>query len=477
MTRTDSASPDTALATQGRIWAIAWPVMLSNITVPLLGLVDSAILGHLPNAAYLGAVAIGAQLFTMLCWSFGFLRMGTTALSARSHQAAAQHQVLINAIWLALPLSLTVWLLGTLLYPLVLPLMDASNEVEAGAATYLAIRLFSVPAVLLQYCLLGWFIGRGQTRVPLVIMTVTNLINGGLDALFVYGLGMTTDGVALGSVIADWSGLAVGLYYAHRSGAFHPLLSQLDKGLAGLWRSRPDWPTLKPVVQVNHQLFVRTLTLLLVFAFFNAQGAQQGELVLATNSLIITLLLLISNALDGIAHAAESLTGQALARFAGNRSQTTKQGAVDSEDSVAHTARQVRITFLLTGVNSLALGILMTLLFAFGSHWIWPMLTNNQDLLAVLDQYQHWLIWLPMVGWWSYWLDGLCIGAGATATMRNAMLAAALLVFVPLWWLLDGQGNSGLWISFYAFLLARALFVIQFSVSLYRQPVNYAPRS
>lgn len=105
------------------------------------------------------------------------------------------------------------------------------------------------------------------------------------------------------------------------------------------------------------------------------------------------------------------------------------------------------------------------------------MLTNNQDLLAVLDQYQHWLIWLPMVGWWSYWLDGLCIGAGATATMRNAMLAAALLVFVPLWWLLDGQGNSGLWISFYAFLLARALFVIQFSVSLYRQPVNYAPRS
>ena len=457
MANTDSAQPASALATQGRIWAIAWPVMLSNITVPLLGLVDSAILGHLPDATHLGAVAIGAQLFTMLCWSFGFLRMGTTAMAARSHNQQAQHQSLLNALWLALPLGIAVWLLGQWLLPLVLPWMGASDAVESGAATYLAVRTASVPAVLMQYCLLGWFIGRGDTRVPLVIMTVTNLVNGSLDALFVFGLGMTTDGVAWGSVIADWSGLLIGLWFAARSGAFE---QWAGKSVGGIWSSRPDWPTLKPVIKVNHELFVRTLTLLLVFAFFNAQGAQQGELVLATNSLIITMLLLISNALDGIAHAAESLTGKALAGYRHNPSTTVTN---------------VRNVLWISGVNSMALASLMTLLFAAASDVIWPLLTNNHNLIAVIDQYQHWLIWLPIIACWSYWLDGLCIGAGATATMRNAMLAAALLVFVPLWWLLQEYGNSGLWISLYAFLLARAVFVIRFTFDLYRRPVNYVP--
>nr|WP_246624605.1 MATE family efflux transporter [Oceanobacter mangrovi] len=435
--------------------------MLSNITVPLLGLVDSAILGHLPDAVYLGAVAIGAQLFTLLCWSFGFLRMGTTALTARSHNDAGQQQVLFNAIWLSLPLALLVMLAGAVLFPLVIPWMGASAEVSSGAREYLAIRMYSIPAVLLQYGLLGWFIGRGQTRVPLLIMTITNLVNGGLDALFVFGLGMTVDGVALGSVMADYSGTLLGLAFALK--ACNVRLGQLlPQHWLVIWQRRPAFEQLKPVIKVNHQLFVRTLTLLLVFAFFNAQGAQQSELILATNSLIITLLMLISNALDGIAHAAESLTGQSLA----SRSR---------EPDNHHHLLQVRSTLLLTGVNSLTLALLLTLVFALGADQIWPLLTNNVQLLPVLADYQHWLIWLPLIGCWSYWLDGLCIGAGATATMRNAMLAATLLVFLPLWWFTRELQNTGLWLSFYAFLLARGVFVIPFTIRLYKQPDIFAP--
>ncbi len=459
-------------ATQGRILAIAWPVMLSNITVPLLGLVDSAILGHLPDAAYLGAVSIGAQLFTLLCWSFGFLRMGTTALTARSCSAAEQTGVLGHAFWLALPLSAIIGCAGWLLLPQVIPWMGATQAVSDGAQLYLSIRVISVPAVFAQYALLGWFIGRGQTRVPLIIMTITNLANGGLDALFVYGMDMTTDGVALGSVIADYLGLATGLWFVWRLQAnvetpadqhnlIHTVLQR--------WHRRPSWQQLQPMIRINRQLFVRTLTLLLVFAFFNAQGARQGELILAANSLMITLLLLISNALDGIAHAAESLTGQALAQTG----QTAHQRR--SRDAIERLSINVQRIIIITGVNSLTLAILLSLIFTAAGNWLWPLFTNNPALLPLLDEYQIWLIGLPLVGFWSYWLDGLCIGAGAASTMRNTMLTAALLVFMPLWWLTSELGNTGLWLSFYAFLLARAVFVMRFTRQLYCEPVSFAP--
>ncbi|MDP2546878.1 MATE family efflux transporter [Oceanobacter sp. 4_MG-2023] len=465
------AAPATGwAATQGRILTIAWPVMLSNITVPLLGLVDSAILGHLPDAAYLGAVSIGAQLFTLLCWSFGFLRMGTTALTARSRSATEQVDVLGHAFWLAIPLSAIIGLCGWLLLPLVIPWMGATPAVSDGAQLYLSIRVISVPAVFAQYALLGWFIGRGQTRVPLIIMTITNLANGGLDALFVYGMDMTTDGVALGSVMADYIGLATGLWFVLRqtNSADQPLLLRAKQ----YWLQRPSWQQLQPMIRINHQLFVRTLTLLLLFAFFNAQGARQGELILAANSLIITLLMLISNALDGIAHAAESLTGQTLAQA--SASQTTHKSPPPNQSQQDQSAN-VRRIILITGVNSVLLAVLLSLLFAAAGSWLWPLLTDNTALLPLLDEYQIWLVGLPLAGFWSYWLDGLCIGAGATHTMRNAMLAAALLVFMPLWWLTTDLGNTGLWLSFYAFLLARAVFVTRFAIQLYRQPVSFAP--
>ena len=446
MPASPSDSHPSAAATQRRILALAWPVMLSNITVPLLGLVDSAILGHLDNASHLGAVAIGAQLFTLLCWSFGFLRMGTTAACARSLSERGVQDALQHGMWLALALMPPLLLMAWLLLPPLLPWMGASALVESGAREYLQIRALAIPAVLLQYVFTGWFIGRGDTRVPLVVMVLTNLVNASLDAVLVFGVGMTADGVALGSVLADYTGLLAAYGFARRV------------GLPGVRQWLAQWPglaTLQPLIRINRQLFVRTLVLLLVLTLFQAGGARQDDLVLAANSLLLSLLMLIANALDGFAHAAESLAGQALAR---------------------QQSYQVRQLVRLTGLDSLLLAMVLTLLCALGGDWLWPLLTDNPQLLPVLDQYSLFLAGLPLIGFGSYWLDGVAIAAGATTTMRNAMLLSAL-VFLGIWQLLGFMGNAGLWLALYGFLLCRALAALPFLRRLYLDPLGFAPKS
>ena len=424
MTAVSAASNDSWTATQRRILALAWPIIISNITVPLLGLVDTAVLGHLPDASHLAAVALGSQLFTLLFWSFGFLRMGTTALVVQASGRSDEQQVLRvlqRALWLTLPLVPLLVLLALALWPLLLPLMGGTAALQQEALSYLHLRLLATPAVLVQYSLIGWFIGQGKPRLPLLMLVTANGINALLDIWFVFGLGMTSDGVAAATAIADYSAALLGLWLAYR------------QGLRGLGR-RPAWASMAATIKVNQHLFVRTLCLLAVFAFFTAQGARQGELILATNAMLITLLLLISNALDGFAHAAETITGQALG---------------------AGRPRQMRRGIWASGVSSLLLAVLLSMGFWYAGPWLLQQLTDNEALQSSLATYQVFLFWLPLVGCLSYWLDGVLVGASATAWMRNAMLASALLCFLPLWWWLQPMGNQGLWLAFYGFLLCR----------------------
>lgn len=442
------ANQTSVAATQGRIWALAWPIMLSNITVPLLGLVDTAILGHLDDAVHLGAVAVGSQLFILLFWSFSFLRMGTTALTARASGAKQLQPTndqrlrqLQLGLWLLLPLIPLVMALGWLLWPLALPLMTDNPAIQHGAQQYLSIRLWATPAVLGQYVLLGWFIGLGKTRIPLILLTVSNVINAALNYLFVFHFDMTADGVALGTVIAEYSALILGLSFA------------AQQGLRSLGM-RPDWLQLKPMLSINHHLFVRTLVLLSSFAFFTAQGAQQGELILAANAVLITLLLLIANALDGFAHAAEVLVGQSLG---------------------AHQPSEIRRAIRLTGINSLLMALLLSVLFWLAGEQLFRLLTDNPKLIPVLEQYRWFLFLLPLAGMPSYWLDGIFVGAGQSQTMRNAMIAAVVLVFYPLWWLFNhiltlADPNLGLWLAFYGLTLARAAFMTNKFLTLYKKP-------
>jgi len=366
-----------------------------------------------------------------LFWSFGFLRMGTTSLIARHHGAGdgtACRAVLGQSAVLALGLATLLLTAGPWLAPLVIGWMGASPEVAALAQSYTQIRLLSAPASLLNFALIGWFIGLQDTRRPLAILATTNLLNIALDALLILGLGLGSDGAAWASVLSEYAGLAVGLALAW------PMLRKMG--------GQMDWPALRrlasyrPLLQVNRHLFVRTLCLLLVFAFFSAQGARLGDPVLAANAILLQFLMLTSYALDGFAHAAEALSGRAI--------------GARRLDRFFQTARGTAFWALGT-----ALGI--SALFALGAPW-WPgLFTEIPEVLGLVNAYYMWVCVLPLIAVWGYWLDGLFLGSGQTHLMQHTVLASALLVFLPLWWLLTPLGNQGLWLAFTAFNGARGL--------------------
>lgn len=428
------------LQLQHRILQLAWPIMLSNITVPILGLVDTAVLGHLDDVSYLGAVALGSQVVTLLLWSFGFLRMGTTSLSAHAMGASNAHnsssqsteRILHNALFMALLISLPLMVFAFFSIEKIISLIGGSAEVQSLAVEYASIRFLATPAVLIQYVLIGWFIGRGETKVPLLLLIISNSINALLDVLLVYGFGLNSDGVAWATFFADYSAASLGLYFSVKT----------IKKIKKTERRKFYWPKfqeLKPLIDINHQLFVRTLCLLSVFIFFTAQGAKQGDLILAVNAIMLTLLLLISNALDGFAHAAESIVGQSLG---------------------AKNFKQLRQGIWLTGANILLIALFMVAGFFWQSENLLSLLTDQEDVLVLAIKYSPWLIWLPLVGFSSYWLDGVFIGMQASAQMRNSMLLAALIIFFPIWYLTKEMGNNGLWLAFYSFLLARSVFML-----------------
>lgn len=417
--------------THQRIWQMAWPMMLSNLSIPLLGAVDTAILGRLPSPVYLGAVTLGGVILSLLFWSFGFLRMGTTSLTARHYGAgddSAGRSLLGQSAVLALALAAVLLVSGPWLAPLVIGWMGASQEVAALAQSYTQIRLLSAPASLLNFALIGWFIGRQNTRRPLVILATTNVLNIALDILFILGLGLGSDGAAWASVLSEYAGLMIGVALAW------PMLKRMQGAM--------DWPALRrlasyrPLLQVNRHLFVRTLCLLLVFAFFSAQGARLGDTVLAANAILLQFLMMTSYALDGFAHAAEALSGRAIG------------------------ARRLDQFYRITRATALwalgtALGI--SVLFALGAP-LWPRLfTEIPEVLSVVNTYYAWICILPIVAVWGYWLDGLFLGSGQTRAMQYTVLASALLVFLPLWWLFTPLGNQGLWLAFTGFNGARGL--------------------
>ena len=412
-----------------RIWQLAWPVMISNITVPLLGLVDTAVLGHLDQSHHLGAVALGNQILVLMLWSFGFLRMGTTSLTAYAKGAqSSEFEVFRHALILALMIAFPLMLVGQLAAPFIIAWMGPGPMISPGAEEYISIRLMAAPAVLVQYAIIGWFIGIGNSKVPLVLLVLANSLNAVLDVILVYQFNMTSDGVAWASLVADYCSAAAGFWW---------LLSYQKQGQLKL--SWPGWQSLSPLIKINQDLFVRTLCLLSVFAFFTAQGAQQGEDVLALNAIMLTLLLFISNALDGFAHAAESLIGQSLG---------------------AGQQQELKRVIWLTGLCSVLVAVLLTfILWGFADNIIYG-LTDIAPVRALANEYLVWLICLPLVGFSSYWLDGVFIGSQGTRAMKYSMLASALLIFLPVWFLTQAFTNHGLWFSFYAFLLARSVFLI-----------------
>ncbi|HSP32392.1 MAG TPA: MATE family efflux transporter [Halomonas sp.] len=418
-----------------RIWALAWPIILSNITVPLLGLVDTAVVGHLPDSRYLAGVTLGATLFSFLYWGFGFLRMGTTGLVAQAMGRESDSDVrnlLGQSLIMALVIGVLLIVFASPLITLGLRLLDGSDVATNIAREYAHIRLWSAPAVLANYAILGWFLGQQNSRVTLMILLLTNSVNIVLDLWFVVGLGMTSNGVAWASVIADYSAFAFGSYLVVR---------QLARLEGHFLRERLlALAAYAALFNVNANLFVRTLGLLFAMAFFTAQGARQGDTVLAANAVLLQFIMLTSYALDGFAHAAESLIGRAY-------------GRKDWREFADTVRAAARFSFWTAGAAAL--------LFALGGNTFIALLTGLEVVRMTAAQVLPWMVIMPHIAVWSYLLDGVFIGTTAVREMRNSIFIG-LAAYLPAWWFTQGLGNHGLWLAFMLFALVRSAVLIHY---------------
>jgi MATE family multidrug resistance protein len=416
------------------ILAIALPMIASALSVPLLGVVDTAIMGHLDSPVYLGAINVGVTAFNLFLWGLGFLRMSTTGLVAQAHgrgdrAAVARH--LVQALLLALALAMTLLLLAPFwIDPLIRWFASDHGAVQALASTYMHWRLWSLPASLWLFVMMAFFLAIQRARVVLQLMLVSQVGNMLLDYFLVVHWHWKIEGVAAGSVISEYLALLLGLWHLARI----RILQALPKTFWRQWRLQRR--ELLQLLAFNRDIFIRTVCLMFVFAFFTRQSASQGEVILAANAVLLNFFYLASYGLDGFAHAVESLAGHYYGRGDKN------------------ALRQViRDVFTVSWAVAAALS---------ASYWLAGegMIHLLTDLPAVRHasmEYLRWVVLLPLVAVASFVYDGLCVATLQTRVMRNSMLVATLFCFVPLWMMLRSLGNDGLWLAFLAFFIVRGL--------------------
>ncbi|MBX8547109.1 MATE family efflux transporter [Pseudomonas cichorii] len=416
--------------THHRVWGLALPMILSNISVPLVALVDTAVIGHLPHAHQLGAVAVGATLYTFLAWAMGFLRMGTTGFAAQAagrSDGAALRQILLQGLLLAMGLACLLGLIALPFSHLALSLMQPSADLQQMTLDFFHARLFGLPAALATYALVGWFLGTQNARAPLAILLITNAVNILLNLWFVLGLDWGVVGSARASVLAEWTGALIGLFMARNALRAWP-------GRI-VWAALKLWSNWRPLLAVNRDIFIRTLALQSIMFLITAQGARLGDATVAANALLLNGLLLTSHALDGLAHAVEALCGHAI----GARDRTA-----------------LRRSLVVAGGWSLIASLAFALLFLTGGHLFVQMQTNIPEVRETALVYLPYLAAMPLLAVWSYLLDGLFIGATRAREMRNAMLISVALIAPVAFFAVD-QGNHGLWLTFMTFTLVRGL--------------------
>ncbi len=414
-------------------WRLAWPLILANLTVPLLGIVDLAVVGHLPEPHHLGAVAIGAMAFSVLYFAFGFLRMGTTGLTAQAFGRRDGDEIracLARPLVAGVILGLVFLLLATPIHRVSLLLFEPSADVAREFETYLRVRLLGAPAALASMVVLGWLLGLQNARGPMALLIVTNAINIVLDLIFVLGLGLGVWGVAVATVCAEYGGLALALWLARRSLV----------GLGGrwLWSRISDGAAFRRLVAVNRDILLRSLCLEAAFVTLTALGSRQGEVILAANAILLNFQLFAAFGLDGFAHAAEAMVGRYV-------------GAQDP----AGVRRAVRANLFW----SLALALAVMAGFLLAGPLAIRIMTGLEAVRAAAAVFLPYLVVSPLVSVWAFLFDGVFIGATRTAEMRNGMILALAIFLLAAVLLMPALGNHGLWLAFLAFMLARGLWL------------------
>lgn len=414
-----------------RTWRIAAPVIITNISVPLLGAVDTAVVGRLPGPEYIGAVAVGALIISMMYHSCNFLRMGTTGLTAQSFGARDGTEVrtwLGRALALGTAIGVLFIALQWPIYEIASLIIDPSDAVDPLTRGYFEVRIWGAPAAMANYALLGWFFGIQNTRAALITQVWLNGLNIVLDFWFVLGLGWGVEGVAWATIISEYSAFALGLIFAAAS----------LKSFGGRFKMselREPGP-LRRMISVNSDIFIRSLCLQAVFVTITATGSRLGDTVLAANALLLHIQVFIAYGLDGFATAAEALTGEA-------------KGARRRD----HFDSAVRASSIWAGL----LAIVFCLMTALLGPWVIELLTTVTEVRETAKIYLIWSVFLPAISIWSFQLDGIFIGCTWSRQMRNSMILS-LGVFLPTIWILHEQfGNHGVWASFAMLMAARAV--------------------
>jgi len=416
-----------------RLFSLAIPMIISNITTPLIGLVDTAVMGHMQNVSYLAGVSLGAIILTQVVWICGFLRMSATGLSAQTYgnqNADEATRVLLQTGGLGL-------VLGVLLIVLQLPLLSAglwiaqpSVDVAQAATAYFQIRVWSAPAALMNLALIGWLVGQQQHRHIMRIQILANLVNAGLDVALVFGFDMGVKGVAIASVCAELLIFALAIRLVLRSGNVRMTTA------ASLWNG---WQRL---LSLNSDMLVRNLALQLCLAFVTYTGISFGDMTASVNAIILQFFTLIALGLDGLAYAVEALVGEA-------------SGANRKANLQEQQPLKPIVNNALWWSSMFALGYSAVFLLA-GTHIV-SLLTDIDTLRMAMDEYLVLVVALPVISHWCFLFDGVYIGLTKARIMRNSMLLCMVLFFVPGWYGLSDYGNWGLWGCFLIFLALRGV--------------------
>ena len=413
------------------ILQIALPSIVSNITVPLLGLIDVTIVGHLGASSYIGAIAVGGMLFNIIYWIFGFLRMGTSGMTSQAYgrkDKAEMMRLLTRSTGVGLLIALTLLVLQYPIEQIAFTFIETTPEVQRLASTYFRICIWGAPAVLGLYSFSGWFIGMQNSRYPMFIAIMQNIVNILTSLLLVYGCDMKIEGVAIGTLVAQYAGFLMAMaLWLHHYKYLHPyaeLRSLTDKG------------AMRRFFLVNRDIFLRTLCLVAVTVFFTSAGAAQGEVILAVNTLLMQLFTLFSYIMDGFAYAGEALAGK----------------HIGANDRTA--LRQMVRQLFIWGIG---LSLVFTLLYGIGGEDFLRLLTNETDVITASSSYFYWVLAIPLAGFSAFLYDGIFIGATATGLMLRAMATASATFFLLYWGFREAMGNHALWMAFITYLLIRGI--------------------
>ncbi|MBX2841381.1 MAG: MATE family efflux transporter [Flammeovirgaceae bacterium] len=415
-----------------KILELAVPNILSNLTIPLLSSVDTALVGHLDGLYYLGAIAIGGMIFNFIYWGFGFLRMGTTGLTAQAFgndNRESTSLIFARAIVLATLISLVLILLQKPIGLLSFYLIKASPEVEKYAESYYNIRIWAAPATLMLYAIHGWFLGMQNAKYPLILAIAVNVGNIGFSVCFVKVLNLNSDGVALGTVCAQYMGLGLGFFLMLKKYAAYFKNLKLNQIIKG--------GELKRFLSLNSDIFIRTLCLVFVFTYFTAESAKFGDEILAVNTILMQFWTILAYGIDGFAFAAESLVGL----YIGRREKGNMQ-------------RVVKLLFLWT----IGLGLVIAIIYWLFEDAFLSIFTDKIDVISLAGQFVIWTILAPLVNGFCFIWDGIFLGATDTKSLRNSMLICTFLVFLPIYHIsAPSLGNNSLWMAMFVFMISRGI--------------------